>query len=92
MHLPVDLSSERVERRDGGLTAPPAGRNGSALVLDVQSTGRVQHGVHKDVSLTLLQDVQHLLRDERTACETARTLGEGETVRSQGEREITGRG
>lgn len=44
------------------LTASSSWWNGSTLVLDVQSAGRVEDRVHKDVCFTLLQYVQHLLQ------------------------------
>lgn len=44
------------------LTSAVSWSDGCAVVLEVQGTGRMQHGVHKDVGLALLQHVQHLLR------------------------------
>lgn len=44
------------------LTAPPAGCDGGAVVLEVQGAGRVEHRIHEDVRLALLQHVQDLLQ------------------------------
>lgn len=49
---------------DRRLTSAFAGRDGGTLVLDVQSTRRVEDGVDEDVRLALLQQVQHLLQGQ----------------------------
>lgn len=44
------------------LTSAPSWGDGCTVVLQVQGTGRVQHRVHKDVGLALLQHGQDLLQ------------------------------
>ena len=46
-------------------TSPPPRRDGSTVVFEVQSAGCVEHRVHEDVRLTLLQHVQHLLQQRK---------------------------
>ena len=46
------------------LTSSAARGDGRTVVLEVQGARRVQHRVHEDVRLALLQDVQHLLGTE----------------------------
>lgn len=46
-------------------TSSSPGRDGSTVVFEVQSAGCVKDWVHKDVCLTLLQHVQHLLHRRR---------------------------